>query len=240
MRTGRSDGQLEHWLKAPPEHVAQSGWQVRQLPEALKVLEGQLATHVPEDASWLPAQVRQNFADPEQDEQEESHCLQVLSVESRNVPEGQDSMHLPPLRTKPGRHPVHCSWLTVEPMLNPGIPHPVHFEGQPKIKGNTFSVFHKRGRKGGGVLSHSCLLLSAIRLEFGQTPFPSALTQLPLNLYVPVAQIMQSFDVGPEHVAHDGEQGLQLVPSLTVPTGHAFPVDVVVCGAIHFVLSLAS
>ena len=95
MRTGRSGGQLEHWLNAPPEHVRQSEWQVIQLPEELKVLEGQLVTHVPEDASWLLAQVRQKFADPEQLEQDESHCLQVLSVGSANVPEGQDSTHLP-------------------------------------------------------------------------------------------------------------------------------------------------
>jgi hypothetical protein len=68
---------------------------VRQIPEELKVLEGQVATHEPEDASWLLAQVRQKFADPEQVEQDESHCLQVLSAGSANVPEGQDSTHLP-------------------------------------------------------------------------------------------------------------------------------------------------
>lgn len=28
VRTGRSAGQLVHWLKKLPEHVAQSGWQV--------------------------------------------------------------------------------------------------------------------------------------------------------------------------------------------------------------------
>ena len=59
------------------------------------MLEGQLETHEPEDASRLLAQVRQKFADPEQVEQDESHCLQVLSVGSTNVPEGQDSTHLP-------------------------------------------------------------------------------------------------------------------------------------------------
>jgi len=134
VRTGRSGEQLEHWLNAPPEHVAQSGWQVRQIPDELNVLEGQLATHEPEDASWLLAQVRQKFADPEQDEQDASHFLQVLSAGSTNVPEGQDSIHLPSLRTKPGRQPVHSSWSTVEATLKPGIPHPVHFGGQAKIK----------------------------------------------------------------------------------------------------------
>lgn len=77
------------------------------MPEELKVLEGQLATHEPEDASWLFAQVRQKPADPEHVEQDVSHELQVLSVASTNVPEGQDSTHPPWLRTKPGRHPVH-------------------------------------------------------------------------------------------------------------------------------------
>jgi hypothetical protein len=65
------------------------------MPEELKVLEGQVATHEPEDASLLLAQVRQNVEDPEQVEQDASQVLQVLPVESTNVPEGQDWMHLP-------------------------------------------------------------------------------------------------------------------------------------------------
>jgi hypothetical protein len=44
----------------------------------LKVLEGQLATHEPEDASLLLAQVRQKVADPEQVEQVGSQLLHVL------------------------------------------------------------------------------------------------------------------------------------------------------------------
>jgi len=105
---------------------------------------------------------------------------------------------------------------------------------------NVFSVFRKRGRERDGVLSHSSLLLSAIRAEPGQTPFPSGLTQFPLNLNWPEAQIKQSFDVGPEHVLHDGEQTLQAAPLPKVPSGHGFPADVAVFGAMHFVLSLAS
>lgn len=89
MRTGRLDGQLEHWLKAPPEHVAQSGWQVTQLPDELKVFEGQLATHEPEEASLLFAQVRQKVEDPAQVEQDASQVWQVLLLLA-NVPEGQD------------------------------------------------------------------------------------------------------------------------------------------------------
>ena len=80
---------------------------MRQTPEELKALDGQLVTHDPEDASRLFAQVRQKVEDPEHVEHDESHCLQVLSEESRNVPEGQESVHLPPLRTKPGMQPVH-------------------------------------------------------------------------------------------------------------------------------------
>ena len=51
---------------------------------------------------------------------------------------------------------------------------------------------------------------------------------------------MQSFDVGPEHVVHEGEQRPQAVPLLKLPSGQTVPVDVVVCEAMHFVLSLAS
>jgi hypothetical protein len=120
---------------------------VRQTPEELKVFEGQLATHEPEDASWLFAHVRQKFEDPEHVEQDASHDLQVLSAASANVPEGQDSTHFPSLRTKPGRQPEHSSWPTFETTLKPGILHPVHFEGQAKIKANAFSVFLKRGHK---------------------------------------------------------------------------------------------
>lgn len=79
---------------------------MRQIPEELKELEGQLATHEPLDASWLFAQVRQKVVDPEQVEQDASHFLHVLVV-SANVPEGQDWMHVPLLRKKPGRQPVH-------------------------------------------------------------------------------------------------------------------------------------
>lgn len=61
----------------------------------LNVLEGQLATHEPEDASLLLAQVKQKVADPEQVEQDESQALHVLWVGSRNVPEGQDPTHFP-------------------------------------------------------------------------------------------------------------------------------------------------
>lgn len=125
-------------------------------------------------------------------------------------------------------------------MVNPGILHPVHFAGQPRIKaGGVRFSFRKQGRKLNDILSHSCLLLSAIRLEPVQTPFPSALTQLPLSLYEPEAQIIQLLDVAPEHVLQEGEQTLQVAPLLKLPSGHVVPVEVTELGPRHFVLSLA-
>ena len=51
---------------------------------------------------------------------------------------------------------------------------------------------------------------------------------------------MQSFDVGPEHVVHDGEQGLQVVPLLKLPSGQGSPVDVVDREGMHPDLLLGS
>lgn len=51
-------------MKLPPEQAAQSGWHVRQDPEEVKVLEGQLETHFPAEASWLLGHVRQNVGVP--------------------------------------------------------------------------------------------------------------------------------------------------------------------------------
>lgn len=124
-------------------------------------------------------------------------------------------------------------------MLKPGIPHPVHFEGQPRINASGLGFVRRRERELKDALSHSCLLLSAIRLEPAQTPFASAVTQLELNLYELGAQRIQLFDDGPEHVVQEGEQGLQAAPLLKAPSGHGFPVDVTDFGAMHFVLSLA-
>lgn len=90
VRTGRSGGQLEHWLKAEPEQEAQSGWQATQEPDELNVFEGQDVTHLPPDASWLLAQVRQNVDEPAHVLHDESQAVQVmLSFGSRKVPEGQ-------------------------------------------------------------------------------------------------------------------------------------------------------
>ncbi|OAX40964.1 hypothetical protein K503DRAFT_781046 [Rhizopogon vinicolor AM-OR11-026] len=41
VRTGSALLQLVHWLKDPPEPVAQSGWQETQFQEELNMLEGQ-------------------------------------------------------------------------------------------------------------------------------------------------------------------------------------------------------
>lgn len=113
---------------------------------------------------------------------------------------------------------MHCSWLTVDATLKFGILQDVHFAGQ---------------------LSHSCLLLSAIKVEPWQTPLPSAETQLPLNMYFPAPQMMQSFEVAPVHVLQSGEHGVHDVPLLKLPSGQTVPVEVVDCTARHLVRSLA-
>lgn len=64
VRTGRSGGQVEHWLKDCPEQDAQSGWHLRQEPPELNVLEGQVETHWPEEANCPELQVRQKSAVP--------------------------------------------------------------------------------------------------------------------------------------------------------------------------------
>lgn len=74
-RTGRSGGQVVHWLKAPPEHDAQSGWHDVQVLEEEKVFEGQDWTHFPSEvASWLFAQVRQNLGSPAHEVHKESQA----------------------------------------------------------------------------------------------------------------------------------------------------------------------
>lgn len=74
VRTGRSGGQLLHWLNEAPEQLAQSGWHVRHDPDELNVLEGHVETHLPSEASWFPEQVRQKLDDPAQVPQEESQA----------------------------------------------------------------------------------------------------------------------------------------------------------------------
>ena len=104
-----------------------------------------------------------------------------LSFGSRKVPNGQLATHCPCDRTIPGKHPVHCTWSTVDATLKFGILHVVHFAGH---------------------ASHWCLLLSAIKAVPWQIPFPSGATQLPfeLRVTVPEAQMMQSPEPGPEQV----------------------------------------
>lgn len=84
VSTGRSEGQLEHWLNELPEHDAQSGWQAIHWPEELNVLEGHDDTHEPFDASWLFAQVKQKVDEPAQvlhdESQAERNSCQVLSA----------------------------------------------------------------------------------------------------------------------------------------------------------------
>jgi hypothetical protein len=77
VSTGRLDGQLAHWVKDGPLHVAQSGWHARHAPDAENVLEGHVLTHFPFNASWLLGQVRQVVGEPE-------HVLQLASQASQD------------------------------------------------------------------------------------------------------------------------------------------------------------
>lgn len=134
-----------------PEQLAQSGWQATQDPVALKLLEGQDVTHFPLDANWLLGQVRQEVDDPTHVVHDESQAKpdegqvsieQILSnyryvrIHVRlswgemNVPAGQPLTQFPWERTKPGKQPVHCNWLTVEATLKPVISHAVHLAPQ--------------------------------------------------------------------------------------------------------------
>lgn len=77
-RTGRAGGQVVHWVKAPPEHDAQSGWHDVHVVEEKEenVFEELACTHFPSEvASWLFAQVRQNLGSPAQ-VQDESHAIE--------------------------------------------------------------------------------------------------------------------------------------------------------------------
>lgn len=92
---------------------------------------GHVLTHLPFEASSPFAQVRQKVDEPAQVEHEESQVVQVvLFSDETNDPEGQLATHVPFERKDPGRQPVHCSWLTVEAVVNPGISHEVHFAPQ--------------------------------------------------------------------------------------------------------------
>ncbi len=85
----------------------------------------------------------------------------TLSEGETKVPVGQLATHFPCERKKPGKHPVHCNWLTVEATLKLGILHDVHFaphaENEYNLEIDQLQLQNKRN-----LLSHSFLLLSAI------------------------------------------------------------------------------
>ncbi|EED78376.1 predicted protein [Postia placenta Mad-698-R] len=122
VSTGRSELQLEHWLKEPPEHVAQSGWHARHEPEELKVLDGHEETHDPLDASLLLAQVKQKVDDPAQVLQEESQAMTEVLVHCsyQNL----------------GKHTGASQVIRRAQELKFGISHFVHLAGQPVIYGD--------------------------------------------------------------------------------------------------------
>jgi hypothetical protein len=121
--TGRAAGQEVHWRSRRGR---------RQEPQAEKVLEGQMTTHLPDEASWLEAQVRQNVGEPVQVVQEQSQAVQVKLSAAENVPVGRLSTHFPCERRKPGTHPVDWGSSTSDVPLKFGNMHDVHFALQPK------------------------------------------------------------------------------------------------------------
>jgi len=79
-----------------------------------------------------------------------------------------------------------------------------------------------------------------MRVVPAQTPSEFVVTQEPFNVNDPEPQMMQSLEVGPEHVLHNGEHGVQFVPLLKLPSGQTVPLDVTEGVASHCVRSLAS
>ncbi len=67
-----------------PKQVAQSGWQVRQEPDDENLSDGHELTQLPPEASLLLAHVRQNVAEPEQVEHDESQAMNTISVTYTN------------------------------------------------------------------------------------------------------------------------------------------------------------
>lgn len=166
-------------------------------PEELKDVEGQEETHDPADASWLLVHVRQNFELPAHVEHDESHAVHVkLSVGERNVPVGQLDMHFPPESTKPDRQPVHCAWSIVEATVKFGIWQVVHLGPQAVKTINDCALEEERRY----ALSHSFLLLLAIKFEPEHIPLLSVDTQVPLKDNLPVAQTTHSLLVAPVQV----------------------------------------
>lgn len=80
-----------HWLNEGPSHVRQSGWHFVhdwvggvESDVEVKVLEGQVETHLPSEAIRLPAQERQKSAEPAH----VPHELEQAYMKLRIRPEG--------------------------------------------------------------------------------------------------------------------------------------------------------
>lgn len=116
-------------------------------------------------------------------------------------------------------HAEHFFWLAVEPALKPGIAHFVHFAPQ---------------------LSHSRLLLSAMRFVPGQIPFESGDTHESFKKTSPSAHVVHWFEEAPVQVLHWEEHGEQAAPAPKLPSGQTVPPEAVCGGGLHLVLSLAS
>lgn len=109
VRTGAEAGQDEHWLKPGPVQVRQSGWHGVQVSCEAKLLEGQVETQVPAEASWLFLQIRQKSALLVQVARPEAQGVQVKPSEPTKVPSGQLPEHFPPDKNWPGIHLEHLT-----------------------------------------------------------------------------------------------------------------------------------
>lgn len=146
-----------------------------------------------------------------------------LSCDDTTVPAGHALTHCPFERNEPGMHAVHCSFPAVDAWSKSGILHAEHFAGhatRKKIQGSESQSLTLLRNSERNAPSHDLLLLSAMRVEPSHTPSELAPTQPPLNANMLGAQTVQSFDVPPVQLWHDGEQGEQVAPFAKLPVQH--------------------
>lgn len=153
-RTGRSGGQAVHWLKAPPEHEAQSGWhnvhEVDVVEE--KVFEGQVCTHLRlrwqagcsrrRGRTWGRQRRRcrtsrmlykEESLVQRKGEEKGGGDVQVqvnLSCDETTVPVGHASTHCLFDRNEPGMHAVHWSLLAIDAWWKSGIRQAEHLHAK--------------------------------------------------------------------------------------------------------------
>jgi hypothetical protein len=157
------------------------------------MLDGQLETQVPAEASWLFLQVKQKSALLIQVPQEEAQAAQVPSLLAK-VPSGQLSIHWPLLKTLPGVHLVH---LTSENWLE------------------ELNTSYEQAEQPRGQVSQTPLSGLATSEEPEQTPDAGTVaipTHCPPRKKVLAAQLTQSVFEGPLQVAQAALHCWQVEP----------------------------